>query len=418
MIKSKSDIAVSLLALAFAAFSGVPAQAATCVGNCGTNNSGIADGDVVPAPGNFGRYDWVSTNLGQQGAAKIDSSYSNNSTTGSELVSDAFYATVGQQISFNFNYVTSDGAGYADYGFAQLINTTTGAVTNLFTARTDPALPIVPGFNMPPVNATLNPGQVYVKPGSGSAGGPVWSPLGGDSGRCYAAGCGLSGWVQSTYTVQDAGSYQLRFGAANWSDTAYQSGMAFSGLVLDGQVIGDGSSADNPLLPGEIGENGEFVFEFVATPNQTVFIDPLVAIGYDYEVVSGPNILSALFPELNDPDGYEIYLLSDLLNPIATGVMGGTVFNFGPDGVTGFALRGIDVNLGLDPENATAFVTGLTFNITSGSSTIQMSQKPVSVDVPGSAVPEPETWAMMIGGFAIVGAAMRRRRSAIAASFA
>jgi hypothetical protein len=29
-------------------------------------------------------------------------------------------------------------------------------------------------------------------------------------------------------------------------------------------------------------------------------------------------------------------------------------------------------------------------------------------------VPEPASWAMMIGGFAIVGAAMRRRRTSIA----
>jgi hypothetical protein len=217
--------------------------------------------------------------------------------------------------------------------------------------------------------------------------------------------------------VQDAGSYQLRFGAANWSDSQYQSGMAFSGLVLDGQVIGDGSAADNPLLPGEIGDNGEFIFEFVATPNQTVFIDPLVAVGYDYEVISGPNILSAIFPDLNDADGYEIYLLSDLVNPIGV-AMGGEVFNFGGSGVTGFALRGIDVGLGLDPDNTSAFVTGLTFNITSGSSTIQMSQKPVSVFVPGNPVPEPETWAMMIGGFVIVGAAMRRRRRSSASAFA
>jgi hypothetical protein len=31
-----------------------------------------------------------------------------------------------------------------------------------------------------------------------------------------------------------------------------------------------------------------------------------------------------------------------------------------------------------------------------------------------SAVPEPTTWAMMIGGFAMVGANLRRRRTTIA----
>jgi hypothetical protein len=39
----------------------------------------------------------------------------------------------------------------------------------------------------------------------------------------------------------------------------------------------------------------------------------------------------------------------------------------------------------------------------------------VSLDIaaPGAAVPEPATWAMMIGGFALAGAAMRRRQTAV-----
>jgi len=34
----------------------------------------------------------------------------------------------------------------------------------------------------------------------------------------------------------------------------------------------------------------------------------------------------------------------------------------------------------------------------------------------GSAVPEPATWAMMIAGFGLIGAAARRRRSGMAAA--
>jgi hypothetical protein len=37
-----------------------------------------------------------------------------------------------------------------------------------------------------------------------------------------------------------------------------------------------------------------------------------------------------------------------------------------------------------------------------------------SVTVPAAAIPEPATWAMMIGGFGLMGAAARRRRSASA----
>lgn len=38
--------------------------------------------------------------------------------------------------------------------------------------------------------------------------------------------------------------------------------------------------------------------------------------------------------------------------------------------------------------------------------------------VPGGVVPEPATWAMMIGGFGLVGGALRRRRGKIAVNFA
>jgi hypothetical protein len=35
------------------------------------------------------------------------------------------------------------------------------------------------------------------------------------------------------YTIVGPGSYQLRFGVTNWSDEAYQSGLAFAGLALN-----------------------------------------------------------------------------------------------------------------------------------------------------------------------------------------
>ena len=391
-------------------FMALPAQGATCIGSCGSN-AGVVDGDVVPSPVSFGKYDWVSTFGGQSGAAQIGSQYSFDATNGSELISDSFFGAAGQQVSFWFNYITSDGTGmFADYGFAQLVNVNTNEATNLFTARTHPTASIVPGDNMPPLGATLSPGTVTVLPGLTN-----WSPLGGSSGNCYngqGQGCGQSGWVFSSYTIEESATYQLRFGAANWGDQAFDSGLAFSGLLLDGATIGDGSARDNPLLPGEIGPNGEFTFEFeVTNPQQVVWIDPEIAIGYEYKVLSGPNILSAIFPELGDADGYQIFLLSDLINPIGT-VMANTVFNFGPGGVDGFVLMDIEVTPALNPLDAGAFVTGLTFNVASGPTTINMTQTPITVFVQDG-VPEPGTWAMMIAGFALVGSAMRRRKVSI-----
>jgi hypothetical protein len=38
-----------------------------------------------------------------------------------------------------------------------------------------------------------------------------------------------------------------------------------------------------------------------------------------------------------------------------------------------------------------------------------------SVELQGTAVPEPATWAVMLGGFSAIGASMRRRRAMAAA---
>lgn len=378
------------------------AQAAECIGNCGRSGP---NGVVAVAPTGDGSYDWVSTSGGQAGAGQIAGV---GGTNGSELRSDTFFAAAGQQVAFWFNYVTSDGSGFADYGFSQLINTATSGVTSLFTARTQPSGTIAPGFGLPSVEANLSPAAVPIIPG-----GPAWEPLGGFSGRCYDLGCGYTGWIYSTYEVQEAGTYQLRFGVSNWSDQNWDTGMAFSGLLLDGATIGDGSSPTDPLLPtGEIGPNGEFEFTFTPTPGVVTWIDPDYAEGYSYEVAAGDNaILSAIFPKLSfDTDGYDVYTL-DGLTLLASNVWD---YDFGALGVNGFKLLGIDYALGtgVDPTDPVGFVTGLTY-LNGNTQTTTQTPIVVTVNDP-SAVPEPSTWAIMVVGFGAMGAAMRRRKPAFA----
>jgi len=77
-----------------------------------------------------------------------------------------------------------------------------------------------------------------------------------------------------------------------------------------------------------------------------------------------------------------------------------------PLGFTQFAGPSLFALVGSKP----AFFVG-TFNLTSivsGSSTIRISE------VAAPAVPEPASWAMMVGGLGLVGAAMRRKRLAVA----
>jgi hypothetical protein len=61
--------------------------------------------------------------------------------------------------------------------------------------------------------------------------------LGPWSGDCWAAGCGLTGWVLEDYTVPTAGTYELAFGVSNENDTLYDTGLAYAGVEIGGTPI-------------------------------------------------------------------------------------------------------------------------------------------------------------------------------------
>lgn len=111
------------------------ANAATCIGNCGTDG---ADGVVTLSPTGNSSYNYISTAGGVTGVGQIPGvPYAG--TNGSQYTSNAFTATSGQALTFYFNYVTSDGSGFPDYAWAKLVNTSTpGADAYLFTAATTP----------------------------------------------------------------------------------------------------------------------------------------------------------------------------------------------------------------------------------------------------------------------------------------
>lgn len=219
----------------WAAFIGLPTEAQaiplgwTCIGNCGTSNA--ADGVVTLAPG-FATYDYISTSGAPlSGANDLGIG---SETNGSLLTTSAFTANGTDILSFAFNYITSDGAGYIEYAWAQLVPTGGGAPLTLFTARTTPSGDTVPGFGLPGLasGVTLVPASTPIIPG-----GPVWSPLGGYSGACYSGGCGYTGWIGMTYTPA-AGDYYLQFGVVNWADQIYDSGMAIAGASIGDTPIG------------------------------------------------------------------------------------------------------------------------------------------------------------------------------------
>lgn len=218
----------------------------TAVGNAGTLG---ADGVVSLAPSGGSQYGYVSSVNGVNGVALPGVGGSGTGTDGSTLRSVVFSAAAGDDLKFFFNYVTSDGAGYADYAWARLLDSTQAEVALLFTARTAPSGSIVPGFSMPAPTATLTPSSVPIIGGA-----PAWSALGPDSGSCYSGGCGYTGWVQSNYQIAAAGNYILEFGVTNWQDTAYDSGLAFDGITIGGVVIGDpGNNVPEPAMLALLG---------------------------------------------------------------------------------------------------------------------------------------------------------------------
>lgn len=226
--------------LAAATVTGAVPTGWTYQGNAG---SGTADGVVSASPVMGGGYSYVSTNNGLNGVGALDGvGGSGSPTDGSVLTTSVFSAAAGDALEFYFNYVTSDGSGYADYSWARLLDGAGAQVALLFTARTNPGGNTVPGFSMPEPEAVLSPGLVTITPG-----GPEWSALGGSSGSCYATGCGFTGWIKSSFSIAAAGDYALQFGVTNWNDEAYASGMAIAGATIGGTPIDPNEPGPAPV---------------------------------------------------------------------------------------------------------------------------------------------------------------------------
>jgi hypothetical protein len=211
------------------------ASAASCVGTCGALG---ANGVVTLSPFGNPEYSFVSTENGVIGAGEIPGVGDGFGTNGSQFTTSVFSANAGDALKGYFNYVTSDAGLFADYSWAELETSTGAHVAWLFTARTTPTGNTSPGFGLPALDSTLTPPTSPIIPGA-----PVWSPLGTSSGQCFreGQGCGFTDWIQSTYAIGSAGSYQIAFGVTNFVpiafDIAFQSGLAFDGVTVGGVPI-------------------------------------------------------------------------------------------------------------------------------------------------------------------------------------
>jgi hypothetical protein len=175
--------------------------------------------------------------------------------------------------------------------------------------------------------------------------------------------------------------------------------------VRNGQT--PGFSPSNPLLPVFV--DGAFVFDFNVVLNQRVWIDPDVAVGYTYDLASADLLQDFDSIQIDTVAGdglYDVFTWDGTQWVlVADDLAAGTVFTF-VDGVRRVMVNGIELGAALDPANPQAFVTGFTFG---RAGNVQVTQTPTTVTV---AVPEPETYALVLAGLAVAWGARRRQNKA------
>jgi PEP-CTERM motif len=177
-----------------------------------------------------------------------------------------------------------------------------------------------------------------------------------------------------------------------------------------GYVAASGSPITAPTYLPEVspaaGPAGQVVYQFNNPVSQgiPILLDPLVATGFIYQTgLTDPNFASVLLPNIGNSIPYQVFTWNGTAFVFDTNLAANTLLNFGPGGVSEFEVLGIDPSLALDPNNATDFVTQLTFT---GSGNFTGTMTPIT-----TAVPEPSTWAMMLLGFAGIGFVAYRRKS-------
>lgn len=158
------------------------------------------------------------------------------------------------------------------------------------------------------------------------------------------------------------------------------------------------------LLPSGL---PSYSFNVANVGGRQIFIDPVLAVGYDYTIGDGdPLFRSVLLPDGIGDGSYTVVLP----NGQSIIVAGGSEYSFTShpsyaSGVGSFRVLGIEESAGLSPFDPTAFITGLTF-VGNGSFTGSMT--PIV-----AFIPEPGTLALFVGCMGALGWVMRRRSPAV-----
>jgi hypothetical protein len=142
-----------------------------------------------------------------------------------------------------------------------------------------------------------------------------------------------------------------------------------------------------PVLPEPSGESYSYNLSVGALGlglSSPVFVDPSIAIGYDFEIQSGPLFRTVVLPDIGDGN-FDIYLFNSILSDYVfdATIHAGETFDFGTDGVSAFRVLGIEESAGINGDDPNAFVTGLTFT---GDGDVSFTQTAIT-----NPAPEPST---------------------------
>ena len=128
-----------------------------------------------------------------------------------------------------------------------------------------------------------------------------------------------------------------------------------------GGTVTHGFIATPAAMPTGTTSGGAYTFSVAVIPNFPIFIDPPVAVGYDYAIGKGNPMIAAVRLPIGIGDNF--YRVKS--RGLKVTVAGGELLDFRahgfPGGVSDFTVSCIEVEAMLDPANPQAFPTELTF---------------------------------------------------------
>jgi len=162
---------------------------------------------------------------------------------------------------------------------------------------------------------------------------------------------------------------------ATFGEAINNAGQVAGLFYMSGGTVTRGFIATPAAMPTGTTSSGAYTFTVDVVPGTPIFIDPPVAVGYDYSIgKNNPRIATVRLPIGIGDSMYRVKAQGRKFT-----LAGGDLLDFRsngfPGGVSDFTVSCIEVEAALDPSNPQAFPTELTFV---GAGTFTGSMKPLT----------------------------------------